>query len=197
MPFAEGTDGGGSIRIPAAWCGVYGYKASFGRVPMVFRPGRLRGHIPFIFEGPLTRTVEDAALVLNALSGYDGRDPYSLDEDVDFLPATRRGIRGLRVAYSPDLDVFPVDPTRGRRRARRGRRVQGGRRPRRGGEGRHHARPARAVRPVVPADHPALIAAFKRMKAGGFDILGEHREDFPPEFLYWVDKCTGMSCSSA
>src|SRR3954464_4133811 len=71
VPFAEGTDGGGSIRIPAAWCGVYGYKASFGRVPMVFRPDAFAGTNPFIFEGPLTRTVEDAALVLNALSGYD------------------------------------------------------------------------------------------------------------------------------
>ncbi len=48
--------------------------------------------------------------MLNALSGYDARDPYSLDEDVDFLPATRRSIRGMRIAYSPDLDVFPIDP---------------------------------------------------------------------------------------
>ena len=48
--------------------------------------------------------------MLTALSGYDARDPFSLDEDVDFLPATRRSIKGMRIAYSPDLDVFPVDP---------------------------------------------------------------------------------------
>ena len=47
---------------------------------------------------------------LTALAGYDPRDPFSLDEDVDFLPATRRSIKGMRIAYSPDLDVFPVDP---------------------------------------------------------------------------------------
>ena len=128
VPFAEGTDGGGSIRIPAAWCGVYGYKASFGRVPMVMRPDAFAGTNPFIYEGPITRTVEDAALVLNALSGYDARDPYSLDEDVDFLPATRRSIRGMRIAYSPDLDVFPGRSAHRGGRARGGRRVQGGRR---------------------------------------------------------------------
>jgi amidase len=193
VPFAEGTDGGGSIRIPAAWCGVYGYKASFGRVPMVLRPDAFAGTNPFIYEGPITRTVEDAALVLNALSGYDARDPYSLDEDVDFLPATRRSIRGLRVAYSPDLDVFPVDP-----------------------------RIAQVVREAVDAFKeagaiveevklgikrdqrelsdlwcrliiPLSNVGFARMKAGGFDLLGEHRDDFPPEFLHWVDQTQDMT----
>ena len=71
VPLAEGTDGGGSIRIPAAWCGVYGYKASFGRVPLILRPNAFGGSTPFIFEGPITRTVEDAALALTALTGYD------------------------------------------------------------------------------------------------------------------------------
>ncbi len=68
LPLAEGTDAGGSIRIPAAWCGVYGYKASYGRVPVVIRPNAFAGDLPFVFEGPITRTVEDAALALTALS---------------------------------------------------------------------------------------------------------------------------------
>src|SRR5262252_4526775 len=80
LPLAEGTDGGGSIRIPASWCNVYGYKASFGRVPCLIRPNAFGGNTPFVFEGPLTRTVEDAALALTALAGYDRRDPFSLDE---------------------------------------------------------------------------------------------------------------------
>ena len=58
LPIAEGTDAGGSIRIPAAWCGVYGYKASYGRVPVVIRPNAFAGDLPFVFEGPITRTVE-------------------------------------------------------------------------------------------------------------------------------------------
>ena len=76
LPLCEGTDGGGSIRIPASWCGVFGYKPSFGRVPLVTRPNAFSGTVPFIFEGPITRTVEDAALAMTVLAGYDSRDPY-------------------------------------------------------------------------------------------------------------------------
>ena len=106
LPLAEGTDGGGSIRIPASWCGVYGYKASYGRVPSLSRPNAF-GPAPFLFEGPLTRTVEDAALAMTALAGYDQRDPFSLDERIDFMAATRRSIKGWKIAYSPNFDVFP------------------------------------------------------------------------------------------
>ena len=69
LSVAEGTDAGGSIRSPAAWCGVFGYKASFGRVPVVMRPNAFAGDLPFVFEGPITRTVEDAALVLFVVVG--------------------------------------------------------------------------------------------------------------------------------
>src|SRR5205807_440704 len=79
LPLAEGTDAGGSIRIPAAWCNVYGYKASYGRVPVVIRPNAFAGDLPFVFEGPITRTVADAALAPTALAGYDPRDPLALD----------------------------------------------------------------------------------------------------------------------
>src|SRR5438105_5832002 len=79
FPLAEGTDGGGSIRIPASWCGVYGYKAAFGRLPLCTRPNAFSSDTPFIFEGPLTRNVRDAALALSALAGYDARDPFALD----------------------------------------------------------------------------------------------------------------------
>src|SRR2546429_6432828 len=109
VPLAEGTDGGGSIRIPASWCGVYGYQASFGRVPLVSRPDTFGADTPFIVERALTRTVEDAALGLTTLAGYDPRDPFSLAEQVDFLPATRRSIQDWKIAYSPNFDVFPVD----------------------------------------------------------------------------------------
>jgi amidase/aspartyl-tRNA(Asn)/glutamyl-tRNA(Gln) amidotransferase subunit A len=76
FPLAEGTDGGGSIRIPSSWCGVYGYKAAFGRLPLWNRPNAFSGVTPFIFEGPITRNVRDAALALSALAGYDSRDPF-------------------------------------------------------------------------------------------------------------------------
>ena len=109
LTFAEGTDGGGSIRIPASWCGIYGLKQSFGRVPFILRPNAFGGTDPFLFEGPLTRTVEDAALVLSAIAGYDPRDPFSLDDPTDFTGAVRRPIKGMRIAYTRDYDVFPID----------------------------------------------------------------------------------------
>src|SRR6266566_4377999 len=83
VSIAEGTDGGGSIRIPAAWCNVFGYKSSFGRVPFTARPNAFASLNPFIFEGTLTRTVEDAALGLQVLSGPDSRDPFSLLDTQD------------------------------------------------------------------------------------------------------------------
>src|ERR671911_2874885 len=109
LPLAEGTDGGGSIRIPASWCGVYGYKQSFGRVPFITRPDAFMSLNPFLFEGPITRTVADAALALTALAGYDSRDPFCLQEQVDFRAALDQSVRGWRIAYSPDFGGFPVD----------------------------------------------------------------------------------------
>src|SRR5215217_5971477 len=106
---AEGTDGGGSIRIPASWCGLYGYKQSFGRVPYVARPNAFTGTWPFLFEGPLTRTVSDAALCVDALADYDPRDPFALPERVDLVGAVDRSIEGMRIGYSPNFDVFPVE----------------------------------------------------------------------------------------
>lgn len=99
-PFALGTDGGGSIRIPASFCGVFGIKAQFGRVP-VFPTSATPtlGHV-----GPISRTVRDAALLLGVVSGFDARDPASVSEPVpDYLAACGAPIEGMRVAWSPTL----------------------------------------------------------------------------------------------
>jgi amidase len=109
LPLCEGTDGGGSIRIPASWCGVFGYKPAFGRVPLVTRPDAFSGNIPFIFEGPISRTVEDSALAMSVLAGYDSRDPYAIEGSVDFMGALKRSIAGKKIAYTRDYGIFPVD----------------------------------------------------------------------------------------
>ncbi len=110
-PLGEGSDGGGSIRIPAAMCGVYGFKATFGRVPVAARPDAFLLHTPYAHSGPLTRSVEDAALMLRVMAGPDPRDPLSLPELHDDLEAaTRAPVAGMRVAYSPDFGGFPVEP---------------------------------------------------------------------------------------
>ncbi|HKZ08243.1 MAG TPA: amidase [Methylomirabilota bacterium] len=108
-PLALGTDGGGSIRIPASFCGIYGLKPSFGRVPS--GPG-LPGWETLVQSGPMTRTVRDAALMLDVLAGPDDRDRHSLPaaDGPSYLTACDEGIAGLSVAWSADLGHGRVDP---------------------------------------------------------------------------------------
>src|SRR2546428_6603918 len=110
VSIAEGTDAGGSIRIPAAWCNVYGYRASYGRVAYPGRPNAFASLNPFVFEGTLTRTVEDAAIGLQILAGPDSRDPFSLTSTPDFSAALSHSLKGCKVAFSPDFDVYPIEP---------------------------------------------------------------------------------------
>ena len=106
-PLHIGTDAGGSIRIPAAWCGLVGLKPTFGRIPLwpasVF-PG-------VSCAGPMTRTVRDAALMLSAMARYDLRDPFAVPDDGrDWRDGIEAGVAGLRVGVlrHPGFDA-PVD----------------------------------------------------------------------------------------
>jgi Asp-tRNA(Asn)/Glu-tRNA(Gln) amidotransferase A subunit family amidase len=106
-PLAHGTDGAGSIRIPASFCGIVGFKPSLGRVPYAPHadPWAATSH-----PGPMTRTVRDAALLLQAMAGPDARDPLSIDAPpADYLAACDGDLAGLRVAWSPDLGTGPVE----------------------------------------------------------------------------------------
>jgi len=106
-PLAHGSDGAGSIRIPAALCGVFGFKPSFGRIPMWPNADfwAARSH-----SGPITRTVRDAALLLGVMAGPDARDPLSLDAAVDdYEAACDGGVKGLRIAWSADFGYAAVD----------------------------------------------------------------------------------------
>jgi amidase/aspartyl-tRNA(Asn)/glutamyl-tRNA(Gln) amidotransferase subunit A len=195
LPIAEGTDAGGSIRIPSSWCGVYGYKASFGRVPFLAAPNAFgTADSPFLFEGPITRTVEDAALALSVLSGYDARDPFSIVEPpVDYVAATRRSIRGLRIAYSPNLDVFPVEPRVAEVVARAVRAFE------------EAGAQVEEVKLGLTRSQQELSDVWSRLymmlnlqaldsyKRRGIDLLGEHSSDFPPEYLRWVRECQELS----
>jgi aspartyl-tRNA(Asn)/glutamyl-tRNA(Gln) amidotransferase subunit A len=99
-PLATGTDGGGSIRIPAGFSGVFGHKPSFGRVPM-YPPS------PFAsvaHTGPMARYVHDAALMLNVMARPDARDWFALaPEATDYTKVLGKGVKGLKLAYSPAL----------------------------------------------------------------------------------------------
>ncbi|HZI37434.1 MAG TPA: amidase, partial [Acidimicrobiia bacterium] len=193
VPLAEGTDGGGSIRIPSAWCGVFGFQPSPSRVPTVVRPNAFAGVSPYIYEGPITRNVADAALAMDVLAGYHPGDPFTYHDEPDFASVTDGAIAGWKVAYSPDFGVYPVAPEI--------RKVVG-----------------EAVRvfeelgaEVTEVDisldldqgeladlwcrliMPLSLDAFANLKRGGLDIIGEHRRDLPPEFLRWYDHVAQMS----
>ena len=107
-PLAQGTDLGGSLRIPAAFCGVVGLRPSPGLVPAYPSPVAWD---TYSATGPMARTVGDLALMLSVIAGPDPRSPISYPVDGRaFLAAVRRpSIRGARIAWSADLGVTPVD----------------------------------------------------------------------------------------
>lgn len=120
-PLAIGTDGAGSIRLPASFCGVVGFKPTFGRIAHypAARANELVSHI-----GPMARSVADCALLFHACAGYDRRDPWSVPPPTTSQTSTtspntqasndgptgRRDLRGLRVAWAPTLGGIPADP---------------------------------------------------------------------------------------
>lgn len=193
VPFAEGTDGGGSIRIPAAWCGVYGFKGTSGRVARLQRPQAFSLTGLFTFEGCITRSVEDTAYVLESLCGPDERDPFSLSDRVPWLESTTRSVKGWKVAFSPDLGVFPVDP-----------RVQAI-----VADAAKAFEEAGAFVEEVKVDlsrsaselgdlwcrlmAPSNLMQIHRLALQGVDLLGSHRDDLPPELVFWMENARRQS----
>ncbi|MCA3712146.1 MAG: amidase, partial [Phenylobacterium sp.] len=106
-PLSIGTDGGGSVRIPAACTGLVGLKATYGRIPAW--PASMHGDLAN--TGPMTRTTRDAALMLNVLKGADVRDPLALPPtDVDFVAGLDRSLKGLKVGLVLRFGDFFLDP---------------------------------------------------------------------------------------
>ncbi|WP_329025950.1 amidase [Streptomyces sp. NBC_00690] len=181
VPFAEGTDAGGSIRIPSSWCGVYGFKPSAGRVPAIMRPNAFGGTNPFVHEGMITRSVGDAALGLSVLSGAHPLDPFSFGAPVDFFGDLQGDVRNWRIAYSPDFGGYPVDPKVAQIVERAA----------------HVFEQAGATVEKVDIDfglgHTKLTDLFYRqiaiqnsetiahLRTQGIDLLGEHSEGIPDE----------------
>lgn len=105
-PLAVGTDGGGSIRLPSAFNGIFGLKTSRGLVANGCGPYAS----PNSAIGPMTRDVRDAAMLLQAMAGFDARDRFSLPQPaVDYLGPLENGVKGTRIAWSPDLGRVPAD----------------------------------------------------------------------------------------
>lgn len=107
VPLAEGTDMGGSVRIPAAWCGIVGLKPSLGRIPMDILPSVFDNISHF---GPLARTIDDARLFLAAAQGPEDDDIQSNGTPLDLSGPQPASVKGLRLALNMDLGCYAVDP---------------------------------------------------------------------------------------
>lgn len=191
---AQGSDGGGSIRIPAAWCGVYGLMGTYGRVPSFWRPNGFATHTPFINSGPLTRTVEDAALLLSVLAGPDPRDPLCLPLGQEPLTYMRSGLAAkLRVGYCASVGGTPVDPEVAAvvKDAVTAFESAGA--------------SVEPVNLVFPRPHNELAQTWLRFAAvlyatdvaiflrEGIDLLGEHRHEMAPELVDLMELGQRMS----
>ena len=107
LPFADGSDLGGSLRNPTNFCNVVGFRPSVGRVPSWPNES---GWNSFAVDGPIARTVEDTALMLSVLAGPDARSPICLPESgAVFQQSLERNLKGIRIAWSADLGGLPVD----------------------------------------------------------------------------------------
>ena len=189
VPIAEGSDGGGSIRIPAAWCGLFGFKASVGTIPSVCRPDAWAATHPYCFNGGLTRTVEDSAILLNYMARHDPRDPLSLPRtEPDYTRHLGRSLEGWRIGFTPDFGVFPTDPEVAQAVEQAALAF------------------ARAGATVEPVSFSLRRSAFELAECWcraicvdtaidlslwreeGLDLVRDHREELPEEFIYWNER---------
>lgn len=108
----EGGDAGGSIRIPSGWCNLFGFKPSLGTVPSYCRPDGWTATHPYCFNGALTKTVEDSAVMLSSMARYNPRDPISLPINAgkNFRELMKQSINGTKIGFTVDFDLYKVDP---------------------------------------------------------------------------------------
>lgn len=185
---AIGGDTVGSVRAPAAWCGVVGHKPTSGRVASVSRPDAFTKQTPFGSSGPLTRTVEDAALMMDVLSGPDRRDPLCLPDDgIDWLGAVGQRRSSMRLAYSPNLGIFPVErevleivDSAVEALGSAGFEVEVIEADLPGSQ----RKLAEVAMQEVAVNCAVLVERYRR---SGLDLLGEYRNELTPEFVELVE----------
>ena len=193
VPIAEGGDAGGSIRIPAAWCGCYGFKASWGQIPTVCRPDAWAASHPCCTPGGLTKTVKDARILYTAMNRFDLRDPNNCSFRKRLTDY--RALSSLKIAVTPDFGIFDsVDPELAEAVEQTAKVLE--------------KAGAKIVRldKVVPYDLKYLADLWCRhisvdsmlefeeaKKLYGFDLLFEAGDQLPKEFKYWYEEAKKLT----
>ena len=187
VPLASCGDAGGSTRVPSAWCSTFGFKPSAGLVPSVCRPDAWAATHPYCCDGPTARTVIDAAVIMEHMMNYDPHDPISVPlAHKQFSELMKRDISSMKVGFTYDYDLFPcvdsqikfaldavvekltavgvtVEPVKFKFKFSLEDMVI-------------------AWLQSISVDS-ALDLYF--MKQNGFDLIGDHAEDLPDQFIYW------------
>lgn len=186
IAIGEGGDAGGSIRVPAAWCNLFGFKPSAGLIPNLCRPDAWAATHPFCCNGGLTRCVEDAAALLSLMSRYEPRDPLSVDlPKKDYLSLLTAPAPSYRIAVTYDFGLFPVEEEIRKRLD----------------EYVEKLRKLGFLVDFVSFDfHYSLhhieetwlksisfdtSIELELMKNKGFDIIKDHQNELPEPFIYW------------
>ena len=194
VPIAEGGDAGGSIRVPAACCNLFGFKAGIGTIVETVRPDGYSITHPYCHGGGECKSVEDAAILLNYMSKYDPRDPNSHERQIpiDFVEEMNKPFTNLKIAFTTNFDLFEVEEEVANKV-------------------RSAAMKFKELGAQVNEVH--FNFAFSGMelseqwckgitidcaleinhdKAQGKDYLADNIEDFPEEFIYWKNKCDNL-----
>ncbi|HKI98800.1 MAG TPA: amidase [bacterium] len=187
LPIADGSDTGGSLRNPAGFCNVVGYRTSPGRVPVYPNP---LAWWTISVQGPMARTVRDTALMLSAIAGPDPRSPIALPEPgAAFRQPLERDFHGVRIAWTPDLGGLPVD--------KRVMRVLEGVRPAFEGLG---CTLAEACPDFSDADEIFQVLRAWRFESRYGDMLAEHRHQIKDTVVWNTElgqKLTGPQVARA
>lgn len=186
---AEGGDAGGSIRIPANYCNLYGFKAGIGTIPNIVRPDGFGTTHPYCFNGGLTKTVLDAAILLNYMKGYNPFDPFSNNNDIDYVKEMNKDISKMKIAYTTDFGIFEVEESLKNQFLK----------------ALDNFKKLDVTIEEVKFNfkHSAMDMAnawcygitvdcaieLNLAKDKGIDLLNDHKDDFPQEFIYWKNKC--------
>lgn len=191
VPIAEGGDAGGSIRIPAAWCNCYGFKTSVGTIPSVCRPDGWAATHPYCFNGGITKTVADAAVLLNYMGTYNPRDPLCVPGKRPDIVALRLN-KKFKIAFTEDFGIFPTDPEVVDIVTKAVKRLEA--------NGfdvdilSSKYRINRSLNELAEmwckflAVDSAIEIELDKQK--GFDLIGQHEEELPEEFIYWVKQAS-------